>query len=303
MSPVDNVPVRRTEGYIDYDGVRAFPVDSHDRQPYDIEWRNALDTGESIITSDWESRGPTLTAVEQTTTAVNVTDGSGTSLDSSNPTFNNGGLVTFATAPVLLQFDLAALAGYTPKSLRLWARVNIGFAAAKVQAIADGNTWDAGSSSGAAEVGAACYNFARYDSFTPDAVDWVGAAGLTAGTDYGTDGPTLAFADYNGRSGVYSPIDLPLAWIQDWMSGARENNGLVLTGDPANPWQVALFLFSLGNPPYLAVEVVDGSKTSIIATGSGDIVNTVLTSSGRTLTRKIRLIALDGSLLSDYRLR
>jgi hypothetical protein len=86
--------------------------------------------------------------------------------------------------------------------------------------LTDGNNWFEGDADYAPEVGAVCWNGARWST-----LDWMGShGGDTAGTDYDEDSdpPTLTVNDV----GAYV-VDLKPEWARLWRDRERANNGFI----------------------------------------------------------------------------
>ncbi len=86
----------------------------------------------------------------------------------------------------------------------------------------DANTWVEGTGVGGTgpEIGASCWNFAKYNTQA-----WAGSAGaMTSGVDYTADASPPNVTTTTSRM----TLVLPPAWASEWKSGSRVNNGFVL---------------------------------------------------------------------------
>jgi hypothetical protein len=94
-------------------------------------------------------------------------------------------------------------------------------------AIKDAKTWVEGTSVGAQESGAACWDYARYNTLA-----WASAGCGTSGTDYdaGATPPTQAFAAYASGppASVLFTFDLKPEWPTAWRDATRVNNGMLV---------------------------------------------------------------------------
>lgn len=95
------------------------------------------------------------------------------------------------------------------------------------------NTWVEGTSTGGEQAGAACWNYAKFNTQA-----WAGdgtAKGCgVSGTDYYADAspPTYTYTGPYTSGGIAGPfsLDLKSSWVVDWRDGAVANNGFVVIG-------------------------------------------------------------------------
>lgn len=87
--------------------------------------------------------------------------------------------------------------------------------------VSHANTWGEGSQILGPEVGASCFNFARYNTQA-----WAGSAGChTSGVDYYASPIASAVISSIGAKNV----TLPNAWFDAWASGSVASNGMRIT--------------------------------------------------------------------------
>lgn len=108
--PTHQVPITREPGFIDVDGVKAYPVNRDDVDVYTIDWSKILATGETVSTSTWAADGPSTSLPGNTTTTAYVTaTGEG---DLKNT------IVTSAARTLVRSIRLAAVNGRTGSDYR-----------------------------------------------------------------------------------------------------------------------------------------------------------------------------------------
>ena len=135
--------------------------------------------------------------------------------------------------------------------------------------VADANTWVEGTKAGAtAGTGETCWNKVAYNT-----QNWAGSVGCsTSGTDYDAVGstPTTIVSGYNY-------ISLPIGWLNDWRSGARVNNGVVLI-EPTPPGGFPLINSSdaQSNGLYWEIDYELPANQSIVTVTSTNIIDTYL---------------------------
>lgn len=152
----------------------------------------------------------------------------------------------------------------TSAVLSLYSSAVTGGKTLEAYAIKDANTWVEGNKSGAtAGTGECCAAYCKYNTQA-----WAGSDGcLTSGVDYDADAspPQIVIP----ASGAWVTLALKPEWVEDWKSGARVNNGIIL--DDITGGGYGYFLNSeLGGAedPYLTINyeeaALDGDAGSSI---------------------------------------
>ena len=123
----------------------------------------------------------------------------------------------------LMRFSAALIPSGTLNAFRLSVKSysNANPAPVNVYRVADANTWVEGTQNGATETGSCCWTHAKYDT-----QPWAGSVGCsTSGTDYDADAspPSITIVP-----GTRQNFNLRTAWLSEWKSGARINNGIIL---------------------------------------------------------------------------
>jgi hypothetical protein len=121
--------------------------------------------------------------------------------------------------------------------------------------ITDANTWVEGDEINSIGVGAACWNYAKYDTQA-----WAGSVGCgTEDVDYIADASpiTVAFDAYTAGPDVLVTLPIPAAWFTAWRDGAVNNGLLLRTLDEGNNCILDVrSADAASNTPYIEVDYV-----------------------------------------------
>jgi hypothetical protein len=129
--------------------------------------------------------------------------------------------------------------------------------------IKSANDWVEGSTPGGApEVGACCWNYAKYNTQS-----WAGSAGCsTSGTDYDADAspPSLAYSSYTSGSDVAMSFELDPDWATAWRDG-RANEGILCKANDEVTALSQIFFHSADGttPPYFEIDY--GSRVFMVS--------------------------------------